>query len=240
MPAIQLLGSGGSVDKLGIFSGKATWYVDREEEAIAFLAARPPHGGIPFSTGSYEQDEAGGFVITVQYEGFPPDGGPTKEELTEFSFDGTMGAENMMSHPKFESLRTSFEYDAAKDRFTGKINAVAGDGGLDISDEGDLRRADQIAGAESWLVVGGEYSITFSSRVVPVSIFRGVGCVVDRPRGIGAFNLELGKRNFLKLCPRVTKRGDAVQVTERYMMSNPVGFSSDIYGAGQLDPGFNG
>jgi len=237
--ATQLLGSKGNVEKTGIVSISAKWTVPTEAEALAFLLAKAPHNGVPFSEGSYTQTEDGEFDIDASYEGFPPEGGPNNEELAEFSFDGDMAEERIESHPKFEELKEDFVWDPEEKMFTGFLTETTSEDGLSATSVDDPRISQAITmkGVDKWLVVGGEYSVTYSSRVIPSSLFRGVGTKVTRPRGIGQFNLDLGERSFLKLMPRVTKRGNAVQIQERFRMSGPKGISEKIYAAGQLDPG---
>lgn len=233
--ALETLGIRGGVDKLGIAKIEARFNVDTEEEALAFLFARAPRNGIPFSEGSYDQDDDASFNIAVTYEGFPPDGGPADEELTEFSFDGSMSEERVESNPNFDRLKEFYLFDPTEKMFTGERADTPSSDGLPGSQQQFAdSEADKIKGTDKWLVVGGEYRISYSSRVVPPGLFRDIGTVVTRPRGIGAFNLELGAREFLKLMPRAVKRGNAVEIEERYLLSGPKGIPRGLYEFGQL------
>ena len=45
------------------------------------------------------------------------------------------------------------------------------------------------------------------------------------------------KRNWLKLAPKIKRRGNAAEITEEYMLSGPNGWLSDVYGQAQLEGG---
>lgn len=241
MPALPILGSVGSTDKIGILTLTAKFWVATEEEALEFLSARAPHKGVSFDEGGYEQDESGQFVLTCKYQGFLNDNLPNPDEATEFAFDGEQSEERIESHPKFDELKEKYLFDETEKMFTGEMANAAGDDGLigPVTEE-QQGKVDLMRGVDKWLVIGGEYTITYAAKVIPSGLFLGVGTKVSAPRGIGQFNLNLGKRGFLKLMPRVTKRGSAIQIQERYKLSGPKGVSTDIYGAGQLDPDSDG
>ena len=62
----------------------------------------------------------------------------------------------------------------------------------------------------------------------------GVG-TVQTPPSIGKFNLpNLGKRNWLKLAPKVRMRGNSIEITLEYMLSGPLGWFTEIYSVAQL------
>ena len=89
-------------------------------------------------------------------------------------------------------------------------------------------------GVESWLVAGAMYRVTYVSKTVPQSIFLGIGTVQTPPQ-IGKFNLpNLGKRNWLKLAPKVRMRGNSIEITLEYMLSGPLGWFTEIYSVAQL------
>ena len=74
---------------------------------------------------------------------------------------------------------------------------------------------------------------------VPPSALRGIGAI-GTPSGIQAFPLPrgAGKRNWIKLAPMIRKKGNCVQVTERWMLSGPRGWAAAVYGQAQLEKAF--
>lgn len=235
MSIIQLLGQSGSVDKFGVLTQSATFHARTKAEAINFLAAREPFGGTPFAGGTFSQDEAAEFIIEAKYEGFPGDGGPTDKAEADFSFDGSMEKERIETHPNFLTLRAKFGWNEEDRMFPEMAPESAEDDGLTGENGASDPQRSPVAAVDSWLVLGGEYTVSYVSRFIPSGIFLGVGTIVKNPPGLRSFRLNLGKRKFLKLSPRVSRKGNAIQITLRYQMSGTSGISEEIYGAGQLD-----
>jgi hypothetical protein len=89
-------------------------------------------------------------------------------------------------------------------------------------------------GVESWLVAGAIYRVTFAAKTVPSSIFYGIGTTQTPPQ-IGKFHMPaLGKRNWLKLAPKVRLRGNSIEITLEFMLSGPLGWFSEVYSTSQL------
>ena len=86
------------------------------------------------------------------------------------------------------------------------------------------------------LVIGGKKTVL---HLIPSGILRGIGTIVDKPPGIEQFKLPgaAKKRNWLKLAPKIKRRGNAVEITEEYMLSGPNGWLRDVYGQAQLEGG---
>lgn len=242
MAITRLLGTSGGGDLFGITTINATWHAPTLAEVIAFFASLPVVEGLPMvkDGGTFDQDETGEYVIKTKHEGFPPDGEPADIVAADFSFEGSMEKERIETHPKYLSLKETFGWDEENKMFPLIAPETAEEDGLSGGGEDDEPQASPVAGVDSWLVVNGEYTLTFAARRVPSNTFLGVGAIVTRPPGIGAFNLNLGKRSFLKLLPRVNRRGNAVQITLRYQLSGPRGIPKEIYSAGQLDPDADG
>ena len=94
-------------------------------------------------------------------------------------------------------------------------------------------------GVDNWLVVGAVFRKTYAARHIPSGILRGIGTVVDKPPGIERFKIPgtAKKRNWLKMAPKLKRKGNAVEITEEYMLSGPNGWLRDVYGQAQLEGG---
>ena len=219
----------------------AKWHCRTLEETLEFISARQIYGGLPMVGTTFEQDEAAEFIIDANYEGYPPGSGrgPNDVAVAEFIFSSSMEKERIETHPKYISLKEQFGWDEENRMFALEAPIAAGDEGLPGAD-GEEPEPSPIAGVDSWLVMGAEYRVTYGTRTIPGGIWLGIGTIINRPPGIGQFNLKLGKRNFLKLAPEVTKRGNAVTITLKYQLSGPKGAPKEIYSAGQLDPDSDG
>ncbi len=62
---------------------------------------------------------------------------------------------------------------------------------------------------------------------------------MDKPPGIEQFKIPgaAKKRNWLKMAPKIKRKGNAVEITEEYMLSGPNGWLRDVYGQAQLEGG---
>ena len=92
-------------------------------------------------------------------------------------------------------------------------------------------------GVEHWLVIGAVFRKTYAAKTIPSGLLRGIGTIVQKPPGIEQFKIPSAakKRNWLKLAPKIKRKGNAVEITEEYMLSGPNGWIRDIYGQAQLE-----
>ena len=226
---LQLLGISGGVDKVGICSIVVPFHVATLAEAISYT---PGLDGIslPAVSRSFRQSEEGGYEVSITLEGL-------QKESTEkvFEIDASMSEEPIKTHPKFEDLKKTFGWDESLGTFSEYLPGDTASGGLSSgSQNGSTRKKSKLYGTESWLVAGALYRVSYSSTSVPSSIFTGIG-TVQSPPSINKFNLPpLGKRNWLKLAPKVRMRGNSIEITLEYMLSGPLGWFTDIFSVAQL------
>ena len=226
---LQLLGISGGVDKHGIVSITVPFYVVTLSEAISYTPKLDI--SIPVVSRSFRQSEDGGYEVTLTCEGADE---PTDDQKT-FEIDASMSEEAIKTHPKFEDLKKTFGWDESLSTFSEYLPNGASSGGLASgSQNGSTRKKSKMYGVESWLVAGAMYRVTYVSKTVPQSIFLGIG-TVQAPPQIGKFNLpNLGKRNWLKLAPKVRLRGNSIEITLEYMLSGPLGWFTEVYSTAQL------
>ena len=190
--------------------------------------------GLPVVSRQFRQSEEGGYEVTLTCEGASSD---QPESTTVFEIDASMAEEPIKTHPKFTDLKTKFGWDESKETFAEFTPGSTSGGGL-AAGKSDAQKKSKLYGVQSWLVAGALYRVSYSAKTVPGSIFNGIG-TVQTPPHIGKFNLpSLGKRNWLKLAPKVRVRGDCVEINLEYMLSGPVGWFTEIYGSAQFgEPG---
>lgn len=108
---------------------------------------------------------------------------------------------------------------------------------------GSKTKTSPLFGVETWFGVSAVFRKSYAVPAgrVPASLLRGIGTIVAAPQGVGAFRLPSGSsnRNWLKMAPKLQKRGNLVQIAEETALSNPGGWKSAIYSFGQLqeEPG---
>ncbi|XHR30418.1 MAG: hypothetical protein ACFUZC_07615 [Chthoniobacteraceae bacterium] len=233
---LQLLGINGGVDKHGITSVTVPFYVATLSEAISYTPTLDID--LPIVSRSFRQSEDGGYEVTLTCEG--SEDNPTDDQKT-FEIDASMAEEPIKTHPKFENLKSSFGWDESLSTFSEYLPSDSSSGGLASgSQNGSARKKSKMYGVESWLVAGAIYRVTYASKTVPQSIFLGIG-TVQTPPSIGKFNLpNLGKRNWLKLAPKVRMRGNSIEISLEYMLSGPLGWFTEVYASAQLGESSSG
>jgi hypothetical protein len=225
-------------NEVGLFLGVAERHhkVGTVNQRIdpSWLASPPDPFGLPFTTA--EARVADGICsITFNYAGQPADYTFSDDEVV-FEFDASMTEERIETHPKFLELKQKYGWDTDTRTFSEKLpNAKEGQAALSGKKKVDTKNP--LFGLDSWLTVGVIFRKSYVLSFVPSSVLRGIGTVIRKPDGIQQFNMPDAskKRNWLKLAPRITKRGNAVEISEEAMLSGPNGWQIPIYAAGQLE-----
>lgn len=192
--------------------------------------------GIPLVARSFKQSEEGGYEVVLRFEG--REAGPPTDEQTTFEFDVSMSEDPIEAHPNFEAIARKYGWDEVERAFP---KTAPGGSTSDGSALGKKSKPGKnpLYGTESYLAVGAVFRKTSAARSIPGSVLRGIGGIVESPPNIGAFHIPGtgGKRNWLKLAPKIRRRGNAVEITEEWMLSGPNGWNEDVYGSGQLEDG---
>jgi hypothetical protein len=225
-----LLGTSGGVDRNGVLSIDVPMWVSSLREAIT---VRPSVDlGIPLVSRSFQLSEEGGYEVTVHYEGL--DGNPAEEQIT-FEFDISMSEDPIEAHPNFDGISEKYGWDEVERAFPKYPPDTVSEGGALARKSKAKKNA--LYGTESYLAVGAVFRKTYAVQTIPSGVLHGIGGIVSRPPDIGQFRMPAtgSKRNWLKLAPKIRRRGNSVEITEEWMLSGPNGWNSDIYSSGQLD-----
>ncbi len=225
----------GGISETGLASLDVPLFVDTLAEALTVL---PNLGiGLPYRSRSFTQEDDGGYKVTLHYEGVTNEFNEDENQIT-FELDTSMAEDAIQTHPFFDTLKTRYAWDAAKEQFGETLPEQSGQQTA-LSGSGKKVKKNPLFGLDSWLVVGAVFRRTYVARNIPSGILRGIGTIVDKPPGIEQFKLPgaAKKRNWLKLAPKIKRRGNAVEITEEYMLSGPNGWLRDVYGQAQLEGG---
>lgn len=233
---LQLLGISGGVDRNGVLSVDVPMWVATLREA---LSVRPDIDlGIPLVSRSFKQSEEGGYEVTVHYEGL--DGKEPADDQITFEFDISMSDDPIEAHPNFDTIAEKYGWDEVERSFP-KFPPEQTSEGNALGKKSKAKK-NPLYGTESYLAVGAVFRKTYAVRAIPAGLLHGIGGIVSRPPDIGQFRMPAtgSKRNWLKLAPKIRRRGNSVEITEEWMLSGPNGWNQDIYSAGQLDGAANG
>jgi hypothetical protein len=198
-----------------------------------------PGWKIPLVSAAGAPGEAGLFWVTARFQGIGPQtqNGP-QEDTTTFELDTSMNEEPIETHPAFKELKKIYGWDQTERRFAETLPQFGPkfDPKNGLSSDSQDSLENPLFGVDSWLVIAAVYRITFGSKVIPGDILTGIGTIIKSPPQIGQFKVPSnGKRNWLKLSPKLNKQGNAVRVTLEWALSGPKGWLKPIYSQGQLD-----
>lgn len=235
------------LDRIGIYMGSAQRHIFERADAPGFdtylrLSAAPVVG-IPAVNVERSYDEDKGMAIyTYSYEGVTEEHTFGDDQVT-YELDTTMSEEPIETHPSFGELKEKYGWSSARREFAEFPPEGAASGGSALPGTGGQGQSratgkrSELYGVDSYLVVGAVFRRTYARRTVPTGIFQGIGTVMTVVPGLVEVNFRAAARGrtWLKMIPRVRKRGNAVEISEAAMMSGPKGWVRDVYGAGQLD-----
>jgi hypothetical protein len=213
---LKLNGVAGSVSKTGLASITVPFYVDTLTEA---LTVTPDFGiTLPLAGRQFRETENGGFEVSLTYEGLEND---PSDDQADFELDVSMQDDPIQTHRSFAALKALYGWDVAEERFPEKD---------------PNQQPSPAYGAESYLAVGAVFRITTTRRTIPGSVLKGIGTITAAPPGIAQFQIPNadGQRNWLKSAPKIKRKGNAVNITEEYLLSGPKGWLPTIYSAAQL------
>lgn len=236
---LRLNGAKFKRDKTGLITVNEPWEVYSIEDCALWVPSSFPFG-LPIVDRSAEELEVGTWGLNLTYEGIsrqaPPD---NNSDAFEVELDTSMAQDPIKSHPNFDVLKTKYGWDTAKEEFSETMpDTSAGNNGNALSGSNSKGKRNPLHGVESYLVVGAVFRVTFSTQDAPNDTLDGIGTVISQPPYWQYLRIPLPKgRNWLKLAPRITVRGNAARISMEWMLSGPYGWIKDVYGAAQLARG---
>ena len=243
---LKLHGTVGGVDKNGVVNIQVKFWVATLQECTRYT---PGDLGItlPLVSRTFSQSEGGpessgeaGYEVTLHYEGAEADF-KNSDTQTTFEFDATMTEEPIQSHPSFDKIAKKYDWRTQEKAF-GELMPATTNTGSALSKDTTPGGKNPLYGCESYLGVGATFRKTYASTRIPAGILKGIGTIISAPPGVGQFYVPAtgSKRNWLKLAPKVRRRGSAVEITEEWMLSGPAGWNKDIYSGDQLNDSGDG
>jgi len=227
-------GISGGVSETGIATVEVPIYVATLAEALTAL----PNLGIdlPYRSRTFSQEDDGTFKAVLHFEGVTAQ--YADEDSVTFELDASMNEDPIQTHPFFDTLKVRYHWDAVKEQFSETLSQGGGQQTA-LSGGSQKTKKNPLFGVENWLVIGAVFRKTYAAKTIPSGLLRGIGTIVDKPPGIEQFKIPSAakKRNWIKLAPKIKRKGNAVEITEEYMLSGPNGWLRDVYGQAQLEGG---
>lgn len=214
------------------------WEVYTIEECETFVPSSRPFD-LPVTDRSATEFEVGTWKLMLTYQGLADDGvtGFDDEDAHDLELDGSMTQDGIKSHPYFQALKSLYNWSDTKEAFletlpvTGSSSAT----GLGGTDGTGKTKPNPLYGAESFLAVGAIFRDTFTTRNAPNSVLDHVGEIISVPPAFHFLGIPAPSgRNWLKLTPKVSRKGRGSSVTLEYMLSGPNGWNKDVYNFSQI------
>lgn len=234
---IQLAGiQGGRDEQTGLVSCVIPWWVPNFEDAFTvgdpFILTAVPQVDREF--GVWDPDFTdNGYQVGIRYEGIEPGTGQEREESWEY--DGEWKEEPIEKHWNIDVLKRDYGayFDANQNlkfpeflpKDSQSVAAAAQGFGQGLDSDKDV--VNPLLGHKTYPLYLAVYSRTYVLENFPNEVVAAVGSILDAPRGLVGATPE--GRNWLFMPPRVAKRGNAIEVTERLKMSPPGGWPEAIY-----------
>ena len=221
------------LDKLGVYSGLVQRYykVGAAGQRIdpAWLKSAPDlWDGLPCVDAVANVLDNGMCEVSYNYDGKPESDSndePSDEE-TLFELDTSMNEEPIETHPAFAELKKLYGWDQTERRFAEMLAEQPGGVNALTSANNKKNKRNPLFGIDSWLVVGVIFRRVRALRTIPGEALSGIGTIIDEPPGISQFKLPsegIKTRNWLKLSPKLSRRGNMVQCADEWMLSGPSG-----------------
>jgi len=202
--------------------------------------AAPAIEGYGFTGAKGVQDSSGLWNWEITLEGVGPIGsgggtdGGTSPDQTIYSFEPAEVDLPITSHPKYLSWVTPPSIYGAKkngdDTYTFPAQLLGTGNAKPPSDNSTAAsNANPLYGIDSYESFQGTYSISYTTRVLDPAIYSGVEQIMAAPPRLPfPIPLEEG-RNWLKRMPKVSMRGSAISISERYLLSGRGGHNPVVY-----------
>ena len=222
----------GGISETGIATVEVPIYVATLAEAISVL---PDLGvGLPYRSRTFSQEDEGTFKVVLHFEGVTLQF--NEQDQVTFELDVSMNEDPIQTHPFFDTLKVRYHWDVVKEQFSETLPAAGGQQTA-LSGMTKKTKKNPLFGVEHWLVIGAVFRKTYAAKTIPATLLHGIGTIIDKPPGIEQFKIPSAakKRNWLKMAPKIKRKGNAVEITEEYMLSGPNGWIQDIYGQAQLE-----
>jgi hypothetical protein len=205
------------------------------------VAAALGIGGLTCTGRPLQQLEFGEFQVNFQFEGLNSEVAfDQAENLASYSFTGEMGEAPIQTHPEFAALAAKYGWLKDEEKFAAELGGNAGNSGSTPYSQSRTgkKKANPMAGVESYFKAGATYSRTYAVTSVPASVYLNQGTLIEYPPGAEKLGIPKFKgRVWLKMAPTIdTSAGSAIRVTENYKLTgqDPTA-AKDIYGRGQLE-----
>jgi hypothetical protein len=236
------VGATGSTSKEGVIQWVVPYYVTNKSEVLN--VGKQPYENCAEVSRSWSCNNDGAnpsYIVTVTYEGGSTGSeGATygDEESTIWSIDFEMAEEPIEAHWNFEEIKKTFGgkwADAENEEdwvFAKELPAGSStSSGLPGKGKGSSGKKSPMKGVKTYIVMNCIASVSYTKKTLPKSVIGNIGKLYrELPDAPAQFNsLDKGKRNWMKMPPQITKRGNVWQISESWKLSEYYEWPKEVY-----------
>lgn len=230
-PFLAWEGISGGVDKNGIATLMAGYYVPTLAEALTWVPADLRRlTSLPITRRSFNQEwgngrlvdtgKDGAYKVSFTLEGMenPKDG----ENGAQFNADGATSEDDAESHPDLPFLLEKYEGSIEDNKLVFAPTISIDGGGDDVKNE--------LFGFKKYYVAGLTWTKTHATLRPRTTVTTMLGKIDTPPKANDGYLPDLpGRRNWLKVVGKPSWRGNVWKVTESWLMSADGGWNEDVY-----------
>jgi hypothetical protein len=183
------------------------------------------------------------YIVTVTYEGGSAESNNATygdEENTVWSLDFEMAEEPITSHWNWEEIKKTYGainrvgdqlYD---EDWSFPVDLPAGSkaaSGLSARSRSGGGNRNPMYGVKTYIVMNCIASVSYTKKTLPKSVIGNIGKLYNNlPDAPPQFNsLDTGKRNWMKMPPQISKRGNVWQISESWKLSEYYEWPKEVY-----------
>jgi hypothetical protein len=239
------VGATGSTSKEGVIQWVVPYYVQSINQVKT--VGRGVYEGCAEVSRSWTCNNDGSdpsYIVTVTYEGgsnesFSAEYGD--DESTVWSLDFEMAEEPIAAHWNWDKIKETYGANnlAGDDKYSDEwafpkempSSSSSSSSGLGDKKKTGSGEKNPMYGVKTYIVMTCVASVSYTKKSLPSSVVDGIGKSSAKiPGAPAAFNdLETGSRNWMKMPPQITKRGNVWQISESWKLSEYYEWPKEVY-----------
>lgn len=185
------------------------------------------------------------YIVTVVYEGGNAESDQNTygdEDSTVWSLDFEIAEEPIESHWNFDEIKKQYggkwaDPENEEDWVFGKEMPAGSSASSGLGGKGKVGGGakNPMKGVKTYLVMNCTASVSYTKKTLPKEVVSKIGGLEPRiPDAPRQFNtLDVGPRNWLKMPPQISKRGNVWQINESWRLSEYVAWPKEVYPGGK-------
>jgi|LakMenEpi03Aug12_release.lakeMendotaPanAssembly.Ray.scaffolds.fasta_scaffold91050_3 hypothetical protein len=235
-------GATGSKSKEGVIQWVIPYYVANKAEVLT--VGKDNYQDCQEVSRSWTCNNDGSepsYIVTVTYEGGSTESESATygdEESTIWSLDFEMAEEPIEAHWNFDKIKQKYggkwadpeneeDWVFPKELPAGSktSSGLLGTGKVGAGEKNPMK------GVKTYIVMNCIASVSYTKKTLPKSVINNIGKLYrELPDAPAQFNsLDKGKRNWMKMPPQITKRGNVWQISESWKLSEYYEWPKEVY-----------